>query len=55
MQYMPTILDVDDIHTLEYQTYTMQVEEERNPSQEAGQPEDDTERTESDASRGKGP
>jgi hypothetical protein len=36
-------------------SHIAQVEEEENPSQEVGQPEEDTERTESDTSRGKGP
>jgi hypothetical protein len=33
----------------------MHVEEEKNPAQEAEQPEEDTERIESDVSKGKGP
>jgi hypothetical protein len=54
-QEMPTVMDVDEIHTPEYEPTTTQVEEEQNPSQEVGQPEEDAERTESDTSRGKGP
>jgi hypothetical protein len=49
---MPTVMDVDEIHTPEYEPTTTHIEEEQNPTQEAEQPEEDAERTESDASRG---
>jgi hypothetical protein len=51
---MPTVVDVDEIHTPKYEPTTMHVEEEQNASQEVGQSEENAERTESDASRGKG-
>jgi hypothetical protein len=40
MQEMPTIVDV--IHTPEYEPTTTDVEEEKNPAQEAEHPEEDT-------------
>jgi hypothetical protein len=52
---MPKIVDVDEIHTPEYEPHTTQVEEEINPSQETEKLEEDTERIESDVSKGKGP
>jgi hypothetical protein len=51
---MPTVLDVDEIHTPEYEPTMMHVEEEKNPAQEVEQPKEDVERTESDTSKGKG-
>jgi hypothetical protein len=52
---VPTVVDVDEIHTPEYEPNTMRVEEEHNPEQEVGKPEDDVERTKSDMRReGKG-
>jgi hypothetical protein len=51
---MPTVVDVDEIHTPEYEPTMMHVEEEKNPAQEVEQLEEDAERTKSDASRGKG-
>jgi hypothetical protein len=53
-QDMPTIMDVDEIHTLEYGPTRTQVEEEQNPSQEVEKPEEDVEKAKFDASRGKG-
>jgi hypothetical protein len=53
-QEMPTIVDVNVIHTLEYELNTIHIEEEQNPAHEVGQPED-AQRTKSDSSRGKGP
>jgi hypothetical protein len=50
MQEMPTVVDVDEIHTSEYEPTTMHVEEEQNPTQEVRKPEEDAERTKSDAS-----
>jgi hypothetical protein len=52
---MPTVVDVDEIHTPEYEQTTLHVEEEKKPTQEPEQLEEDVERTKSDASRGKGP
>jgi hypothetical protein len=52
---VPIVVDVDEIHTPEYKTNPVTVEEEQNPAQEVGQMEEDTERTESDTSRGQGP
>jgi hypothetical protein len=54
MQEMPTIMDVENIHTPEYETNTTHIEEDKNPTQEARQLEEDVERIESDVSRGKG-
>jgi hypothetical protein len=51
---MPTVLDVDEIHTPEYEQTTLRVEEEHELAQELKQPKEDAERTESTASRGKG-
>jgi hypothetical protein len=44
-QEMPTIMDVDEIHTPEYEPHNTQVKEEGNPSQEVGKLEEDKERT----------
>jgi hypothetical protein len=49
------VVDVDELHTPEYETNPVTVEEEQNPVQEVGQMEEDPERTESDTSRGQGP
>jgi hypothetical protein len=51
---MPTIVDVNEIHTPGYEPMTMKVEEEQNPTHEAGKLEEDAKRTKSDTSRGKG-
>jgi hypothetical protein len=32
---MPTVVDVEEIHTLEYEHTTLHVEEEKEPTQEA--------------------
>jgi hypothetical protein len=53
-QDMPIVMDVDEIHTPEYEPTTMHIEEEQNLSQKAEHMEEDTERTKFDASRGKG-
>jgi hypothetical protein len=47
------MVDVDKIHTLEYEKTTFHVEEEKEPAQEPKQQEEDVEQTKSDASRGK--
>jgi hypothetical protein len=52
---MPTVVDVDEIHTPEYEQTTLHVEEEQEPTQEPEQLEEDVEWMKSDASRGKGP
>jgi hypothetical protein len=52
---MPTVVDVDEIHTPEYEPHSTQVEGEQNPSQEVRHPKEDLERIESNMSRGKGP
>jgi hypothetical protein len=52
---MPTVVDVDEIHTPEYEQTTLHVEEEKEPTQEPEQLVEDVEQMESDASRGKGP
>jgi hypothetical protein len=52
---MPTVVDVDEIHTPEYEKTTLHVEEEQEPTQEPEQLVEDVEQTKSDASRGKGP
>jgi hypothetical protein len=52
---MPTIVDVNEIHTSDYEPITTWVDEEQNPAQEVGQPKEDVKRTKSDASRGKHP
>jgi hypothetical protein len=51
----PTVVDVDEIHTPEYEKTTLHVEEEKESTQEPEQLVEDVEQTESDASRGKGP
>jgi hypothetical protein len=51
---MTKIVDVDEIHTPEYEPTTMHVEEERNLTQEVKQPKEDAERTKYDTFRGKG-
>ena len=51
---MPTVVDVDEIHTPEYEQTTLHVEEEQELAQEPKQSEEDAKQTESDASRGKG-
>jgi hypothetical protein len=48
-QEMPTVMNVDEIQTPEYEPTTTHVEEEQSTTPE------DAERTESNASRGKGP
>lgn len=53
-QATPVVVDVDELHTPEYETNPVIVEEEQNPTQEAGPMEEDLERTESDNSRGQG-
>jgi hypothetical protein len=40
---MPTVVDVDEIHTPEYEQTTLHVEEEKEPAQEPEQPEEDVE------------
>jgi hypothetical protein len=50
----PVVVDVDELHTPEYETNLVTVEEEKNPAQEVGPMEEDPERTESDNSRGQG-
>jgi hypothetical protein len=52
---MPTVVDVDEIHTPEYEQTTLHVEEEQESTQEPEQLGEDVVRTEPDASRGKGP
>jgi len=54
-QEIPIVVDVDEIHTPKYRENPMTIEEEQNPVQEAKQLEEDTERTESNTSRGPGP
>jgi hypothetical protein len=51
---MPTMVDVDEIHTLKYEKNTLHVEEGNEPTQEPKQLVEDVERKESDVSRGKG-
>jgi hypothetical protein len=41
IEEVPTIVDVDEIHTPEYEPNTMQVEEEHNLEKEVVKPEDD--------------
>jgi hypothetical protein len=41
---IPIVVDVDEIHTLEYEANPVTIEEEHNPVQEAEQLEEDTER-----------
>jgi hypothetical protein len=52
---IPIVVDVDELHTLEYEENLVTIEEEENPMQEVGKLEEDTERTEFDTSRGPGP
>jgi hypothetical protein len=42
---VPIVVDVDEIHTPEYEANPVTIEEEQNPVQEVGQLEEDTERT----------
>jgi hypothetical protein len=51
---MPTVVDVNKIHTLEYEHTTLYVEEEKELAQEPEQPKEDAKWIESNASRGKG-
>jgi hypothetical protein len=53
-QEMPTVMDVDEIHTPEYDPTTTHIEEEQNTTQAAGQPEEDAERTKFNVFMGKG-
>jgi hypothetical protein len=53
-QATPVVVDVDELHTPEYETNPVIVEEEHNPTQEVGPMEEDPERTEFDNSRGQG-
>jgi hypothetical protein len=48
------VVDVDELHTLVYETNSVIVEEEQNPVQEVGSMEEDPERSEYDNSRGQG-
>jgi hypothetical protein len=65
---MTTLVDMDEIHTLEYKNTTLhveedqepahdpeQLEEDQEPAQDPEQPEEDVERMKSEASRGQGP
>jgi hypothetical protein len=52
---MPTVVDVDEIHILEYEKTKLQVEEEKEPAQEPEQLVEDAKQMESDASKGKVP
>jgi hypothetical protein len=52
---VPVVMDVDELHTPEYETNLVMVEEEQNPMQEARQMEEEIKRTKSDTSRGQGP
>jgi hypothetical protein len=52
---MQTVVDVDEIHTLEYKKTTLHVEEEQEFTKEPEQLVEDAKRTEFDVSRGKGP
>jgi hypothetical protein len=51
---MPTVVDVDEIQTLEYDKTTLHVEEKQEPAQKPEQLVEDVEWTESNMSRGKG-
>ena len=50
-QAVPIVVDVDELHTLEYTTNPVTIKEEHNPSQDVGQLEEDTEGTKFDTSR----
>jgi hypothetical protein len=50
----PVVVDVDELHTPEYETNPVTVEEEKNPSTGGGEMEEDPERMEFDTLRGQG-
>jgi hypothetical protein len=52
---MSTVVDVDEIHTPEYEQTTLHVEEEQESTQEPEQLGEDVVQMKSDTSRGKGP
>jgi hypothetical protein len=52
---MTTVVDMDEIHTLECKNTTLHVEEDQEPAQDPEQPEEDAEQMKSKASRGQGP
>jgi hypothetical protein len=52
---VPIVVDVDELHTPEYATNPVTIEEEHNPTQEVRKLEEEMERTKSDTSRGPGP
>ena len=51
---MPTVVDVDEIHTPEYEKTTLHVQEEQEHAQEPGKLVEDIEWMKFDVSRGKG-